>query len=144
MIMVSSCLIGEKCRYDGGEKKCERIIKELDGREYVPFCPEVMGGMDTPRHPCEIIGGDGNDVLDGKARVISSIGEDCTTYYLLGAQLTLDMAMRLKPEKIILKAKSPSCGAGSVYDGSFKSVLKEGCGVTAALLMRSGFNVETE
>ncbi len=144
MIMVSSCLMGENCRYDGGAKPCEQIIKMLEGEEYVMFCPEVMGGMDTPRQPCEIVGGDGDDVIDGKARVISKTGQDCTMYYLLGAQMTLEIAMRLQPEKIILKSKSPSCGVGVIHDGGFEGGLREGCGVTAALLRRSGFSIETE
>lgn len=144
MIMVSACLLGKNCRYDGGAKPCERVIDRVNKCDYVAFCPECMGKMTIPRKPCEIIGGDGGDVLNGKAKVINSKQEDMTSYYIAGAKEALKLAFELKPELIILKSNSPSCGVGEIYDGSFCKRKIVGDGVTAALLKKNGFKVQTE
>ena len=117
----------------------ERLVQS---GEALCVCPECMGGMTTPRLPCEIIGGDGYDVLDGNARVVNTAGEDVTGFFIRGAQAVLQACRKHGIRRVVLKAKSPSCGAGEIYDGSFTGSLKPGDGVTAALLMRSGISVE--
>ena len=144
MIMVSACLMGKKCRYDGGSKPCERIIAEFEGKEYILICPEADAGLTSPRRPCEIVDGDGRDVLAGRACVMSEDGCDMTHHFVIGALRTVRKATEHKPERIILKSKSPSCGCGGIHDGSFSGKLREGDGVTAALLKLNGFEVETE
>lgn len=142
MVLISSCLAGKAVRYDG--KGCESAeITELikSGEEYRLICPELLGGLGVPREPCEIVGGGASDVLCGRARVVNKKGEDVTESFLTGAQKTLEMARELKPKRIYLKSKSPSCGQGSVYDGSFSGTLKNGNGVTAELLTSNGFEV---
>jgi len=142
MVMVSSCLAGEFCRYDGKTKRSS-LMDELSakGTEYVIFCPECMGGLSTPREPAEIIGGSGEDVLSGKARLVNKAGMDVTEEYLSGARQALALAERCKPEMIYMKSRSPSCGKGCIYDGTFKGKLTDGNGVTAALLLQHGYCV---
>lgn len=130
------------CRYDG-KASTDTYVEELVQRdEALCVCPECMGGMTTPRHCSEIVGGDGYDVLDGRARVMNSAGEDVTEFFIRGAQATLEACKKHGVHHAVLKAKSPSCGAGKVYDGSFTGSLKPGDGVTAALLKRNGISVE--
>ena len=144
MIMVSACLMGKKCRYDGGAKPCSAMMSRLEGEELLLVCPEADAGMTIPRQPCEIIGGTGEDVLAGRARVKNARGEDMTELYVKGAMITLEKAKKYKPERIILKSKSPSCGCGCIHDGRFNGGLIKGDGVTAALLKKNGFAVQTE
>lgn len=143
MIAVSGCLAGHKCRYDGRDANTDPFIaKMVEQGEAVCICPEVMGGLSTPRFPAEIQGGDGYDVLDGKARVVNTKGEDVTEAFIKGAYAALEKCTSLGIERVILKAKSPSCGAGIIYDGSFSKKLIDGYGVAAALFERSGITVE--
>jgi len=107
----------------------------------VPFCPEQAGGLTTPRSPSEIIGGDGMDVLQGKARVINDKGEDVTEAFVKGAEEALKLARLIGADTAILKSKSPSCGTKCVYDGTFSGKLREGMGVTAALLLSEGIKI---
>lgn len=107
-------------------------------------CPEEDGGLATPRPAAEIRGGDGSDVLDGRARVVTEGGVDVTEAYLEGARIALERAREAGARTAILKSRSPSCGRGCIYDGSFSRTLKEGEGVTAALLEREGIQVLTE
>jgi uncharacterized protein YbbK (DUF523 family) len=107
-------------------------------------CPEVDGGLGTPRPPAEILGGDGGDVLAGRARVITADGRDVTAAYLSGARRALETARRVGAERAILKSRSPSCGSDSIYDGSFAGRTRAGEGVTAALLRANGIQVSTE
>lgn len=130
---VSACLIGEKCRYDGNSSK---EIKEL--MNCVSFCPEVLGGLPTPRIPCQIENGDGNDVLSGKSRIIGSDGKDYTKEFLNGANEALKICLEKNIDTVILKEKSPSCGTSFVYNNN---TLVAGCGVTAALLKQNGITV---
>lgn len=143
MIMISACLAGKKCRYDGKAKE-NAMIKEIiaSGEEYVLFCPECAAGLEIPRTPCEIVGGEGKDVLNGNARIMSCDGLDRTDAFIKGAYRTLEQAEKLQPRKIYLKAKSPSCGVGQIYDGTFKGMLTNGNGVTAELLIQKNFEVE--
>ena len=134
MILVSACLIGENCKYSGGNNKNEKVLSYLKDKKYITICPEVMGGLDTPRPPAEIIGN----------KVINTNGDDVTEYFTKGAKMALELAKKHNPSLIILKAKSPSCGAGEIYDGSFSGALINGNGVTAGLLINEGFKVITE
>lgn len=144
-IFISACLLGMPCRYDGGSKPLLDLVKLIgQNRVIIPFCPEIQGGLAIPRFPAEIIDGDGTMVIQGKARVVNKKGEDYTEQYLNGARAVLEMAKDLHPKLIMLKSKSPSCGIGEIYDGSFNGILKQGDGVTAALLKRAGFEVCTE
>jgi uncharacterized protein YbbK (DUF523 family) len=142
-ILVSACLLGVNCRYDGGNSRDENAINRLKTDELIPVCPEEAGGLSTPRPPVEIVGGDGNDVLDGKAKVMTVDGEDKTEEFLKGAQHALELAQSQGATCVILKAKSPSCGCGTIYDGSFSGTLISGDGVTTALLKRHGIEVIT-
>lgn len=107
-------------------------------------CPEEDGGLGTPRPAAEIQGGDGSDVLDGRARVVTKAGVDVTQEYVAGARFALERALAVGAETAILKARSPSCGSGCIYDGTFTRTTTTGDGVTVALLQREGFTVVTE
>jgi uncharacterized protein YbbK (DUF523 family) len=134
-IIVSACLAGEKCRYDGRLKGDEYIISLDKKNKAIPVCPEVLGGLPTPRERAEIESGDGYSVLDGKARVITALGEDVTDEYLRGAYAVLEISKAANVKKAILKSKSPSCGLTQIRR---QDILIEGIGVTAALLARNG------
>lgn len=110
----------------------------------VLVCPEEDGGLGTPRPAAEIVGGDGHDVLAGRARVVTRAGRDVTDAYVRGAELALEAARRAGAKTAILKARSPSCGRGCIYDGSFSRTVATGDGITAALLMQAGIEVVTE
>ena len=143
-ILVSACLAGRACRYDGtGAYEDEVAALVAEGRA-VLVCPEVDGGLGTPRPAAEIQGGDGSDVLAGRARVVTGEGIDVTEQYLKGAHRALDVARRAGATTAILKARSPSCGRGRVYDGTFSRSLQAGDGVTAALLKAEGIEVLTD
>ena len=116
----------------------------FEGEELIPVCPEQLGGLSTPRPPAEIVGGDGADVLDGCASVITVEGEDKTREFLDGAHQTLEIAKSQNAAHAILKSRSPSCGCGRIYNGTFTGALGDGDGVTASLLRRHGIQVMTE
>lgn len=142
MVMVSMCLAGIRCRYDGGTKKSEIFDRIAEsGEEYEFICPECMGGLETPREPAEIIGGTGEDVIEGKAKVCDRAGRDVTEHFLKGAYAALALAERLHPTAIYLKTRSPSCGLGEIYNGTFSGTRISGDGVTVALLKKHGYNV---
>lgn len=143
-ILVSACLLGTNCKYSGGNNLTPRVLELLKELELIPFCPEEMGGLLTPREPCEIQEGAGKDVLEGKARILNKIGEDVTEQFIKGAKATLNMAIEHSCTAAIMKANSPSCGCGIIYDGSFSGKFKEGSGVCAQLLMDNGVAVMTE
>ncbi len=128
-------------RYDGKGNEEPIFLEMVKAGNAVPFCPEQAGGLPTPRDPSEIIGGDGKDVLRGKARVTSSNGQDVTEEFLKGAKETLKLAKLLGVSKAILKSKSPSCGCKHVYDGTFKGITRKGIGVTAAYLRENNFDI---
>jgi uncharacterized protein YbbK (DUF523 family) len=110
----------------------------------IAFCPEVEGGLPTPRPPAEIIGGDGVNVLNGEAEVLDINALNVTEPYKLGAQKAVQMAQKNEVKLAILKSRSPSCGNTTIYDGTFSNMLKPGKGVTAALLDRKGIRVFNE
>ena len=144
LLLVSACLVGIPCQYDGGSCPNDQIQALATQGGVLPFCPEVAGGLPTPRPPAEIQGGDGGDVLEGRARVVNVEGKDVTAEFLTGAKRALRVAQRWGIKKAILKARSPSCGVGRIYDGSFSGRLVEGDGVTTALLKREGIIVKNE
>lgn len=140
-LIISSCLVGLNTRYDGKNNSSEVFTKLIKTGNIVPFCPEQAGGLCTPRPPSEIVGGDGKDVLNGEARVINNKGQDVTGSFLAGAKETLKLVKLFRADTVILKSKSPSCGCKHIYDGTFKGILKEGQGVTAAYLLANGIKV---
>ena len=144
MILVSSCLAGNPVRYNGTSCMNDIVQKLIDEKKAVPICPELLGGFVIPREPAEIIGGDGFDVLDGKAKVIECSGNDVTELYINGARKTLEMAKEIEATHVILKEYSPSCGSQKIYNGEFMGKRRDGAGVTAALLAINGIKVISE
>jgi uncharacterized protein YbbK (DUF523 family) len=144
MIIVSACLAGINCKYNGGNNLDTKIQELVAKGKAIPICPEQMGGLATPRPSAEILSGMGADVLDGKARIINKNEEDVTAKFLKGAGEVLKIAKISGAKRAILKAKSPSCGCGRIYDGTFSGRLIDGNGVTAELLIRNGIEVSTE
>ncbi|NLY79357.1 MAG: DUF523 domain-containing protein [Lysinibacillus sp.] len=144
MILVSACLAGLEVRYDGAHCLHNKIRKLVDENKAVMICPELLGGLSTPREPAEIIGGDGGDVLDGKAKVVDRAGNDVTIQFIKGAYATLEKAKEINATIVVLKENSPSCGSSRIYNGEFKGEKVAGNGVTAALLKRNGFQVISE
>ena len=135
-ILVSHCLLGEPCRYDGASR-LDRQVLELHkaGHTLIPVCPEVLGGLDTPRAPAE---------LQPDGRVVNEDGEDVTAAYRAGAEAALRIAREQGCTLAVLKARSPSCGCGEIYDGTFTRTLKGGWGVAARLLLEAGVTVRDE
>jgi uncharacterized protein YbbK (DUF523 family) len=134
MIIVSACLAGVCCRYDGAGKPCEAVVRLVAEGQAIPVCPEQLGGLPTPRQPAEQIGD----------KVMRKDGVDVTTEFRRGAQEALKIARQVGAKTAILKARSPSCGSGKVYDGSFTDRLADGNGVFAALCKKEGMDVKTE
>lgn len=144
MIVVSACLAGVNCKYNGGNS-CNLSVKELvSSGKAIPVCPEQLGGSPTPRIAAEIRGGTGADVLDGKCKVFRKDGKDVTGEFIKGAYEVLTIVKLVGAKKAVLKSKSPSCGYGKIYDGSFKGQLIGGNGVTAELLLRNGIVILDE
>ena len=139
-VLVSACLLGKRCRYDGRSAETPELEAQLEGRKVVAVCPEELGELGTPRPPAKLVDGDGGAVLDGQARVLTDAGDDVTKAFVSGAERVLEIARWECAEEAILKARSPSCGAGSVHgDGG----LVAGDGVTAAALKRIGVSVRS-
>jgi uncharacterized protein YbbK (DUF523 family) len=143
-IMVSACLLGVKCRYDGKAKPVDGLKRRLAGCRIIPFCPECLGELPVPRLPAEIQVGEGAAVLAGKSRVVNRQGEDYTAQFIDGARRAVELYRENRPEYVLLKANSPSCGAGRIYDGSFTGRLRPGDGVAAAMLRQEGARLVTE
>lgn len=131
-ILVSACLLGIPCRYDGKAKPCDAVLHLQKTHRLIPVCPEVLGGLPTPREASEI-------QPDGSVR--NRAGEDVTGQYCAGARAALAAARKSGCRVAILKEKSPSCGKGLIYDGHFSGTLIPGNGVTAALLSENGIEV---
>lgn len=134
LILVSACLVGEKCRYDGRDNAVEAIVTLKERGLCLPVCPEVLGELPTPRIPSERQG----------ARVVAKDGTDVSHAFKLGARRALYIAMKHGLRLAILKSRSPSCGFGSIYDGTFSHRLVSGNGIFAAMLEREGFSIWTE
>ncbi|OIJ19300.1 hypothetical protein BKP45_14190 [Anaerobacillus alkalidiazotrophicus] len=144
MILVSSCLAGLEVRYNGTHCLDKKIRQMIEKKQAITVCPELLGGFSTPREPAEIVGGNGEDVLDGKAKVIGKSGKDVTIMYIKGAYSTLIKAQEVGATIVILKEFSPSCGSSMIYNGEFKGKKIVGNGVTTALLERNGIQVVSE
>ncbi|WP_017754743.1 DUF523 domain-containing protein [Calidifontibacillus oryziterrae] len=144
MIVVSSCLAGLKVRYNGTHCLQDKISKLLAENKAITVCPEVLGGLSIPREPAEIVGGDGDAVLDGKAKVINKLGKDVTEEFLKGAYATLKTVKEVNATVVVLKESSPSCGSTKIYNGEFNGMKVAGNGVTAALMKRNGIKVLSE
>ncbi len=132
--MVSACLAGTPCRYDGRSNLRPEIAALVERGEAVPVCPEVLGGLPTPRTPSERKG----------ESVVSATGDDVTGAFAAGAEAALYIAEECGCSAAVLKARSPSCGCGRIYDGTFTHTLIDGDGLFAALLRRKGFQLFTE
>jgi uncharacterized protein YbbK (DUF523 family) len=141
MKIISACLCGIDCKYNGGNNYEARFKKLAENEPCLLVCPETIGGLPVPRYPCEILGGTGKDVIAGYAKVIDKNGHDLTDNFLEGAYQTLILAKSKGASCAILKSRSPSCGSGKIYNGTFKSELTKGDGVTAALLRMHGIKV---
>ncbi len=139
MYLVSACLAGCKCRYNGGDCANQAVQDLVNQGLAVPLCPAQLAGLPTPRGPHEIT----VDAQGGR-KVIDQNGKDCTEAYARGAQMALAVCQALHIEKAILKAKSPSCGCGKIYDGTFSGKLVQGDGLTADLLKKNGISVVSD
>lgn len=133
-LLVSACLLGVNCRYDGGGRVIPELEELMRAFELIPVCPEQLGGLPTPRTPSERVG----------ARVVSRDGRDVTAEYARGAGEVLRLAERLGAQLALLKERSPSCGSGAIYDGSFTGALVPGDGVTSELLKAYGIEIYGE
>lgn len=132
--VVSACLAGIPCRYDGGCSPFAPVVRLVESGQALPVCPEQLGGLPTPRVPAEIRNG----------RVLTRDGVDVTEAFLRGARKALQLARQCGATEAVLKARSPSCGCGPVYDGTFSRKLVPGKGLFAALLLEEGLAVHSE
>ena len=132
-ILVSACLLGINCKYSGGNNYSDEVMEFLREYEIIPICPEQLGGLPTPRPASEITGN----------KVMNNEGKDVTINYKNGAEATLKIAKLLGVKKALLKAKSPSCGNGTIYDGTFSGILIDGDGITTKLLKENNIEVIT-
>ncbi len=133
-ILVSACLYGNACRYKGDSCHNDKLAKLGKDNVLIPVCPEQLGGLPTPRHPAERVGD----------KIISDVGTDVTEEYTRGAKIAVRIAKENNVDYCVLKANSPSCGKGVIYDGTFSGGKKPGNGLTAEMLMAEGFTVLTE
>ena len=130
-VLVSACLLGDNCKYDGGNNRNESVIKFVAGHKVVPVCPEVLGGLPTPREPSELIGN----------RVINKDGISVDEQFRTGAKEALTIALENEVDMAILQSRSPSCGVNEVYDGTFTETLIPGRGIFAQMLDDAGIKV---
>ncbi|MHC1747128.1 MAG: DUF523 domain-containing protein [Cellulosilyticaceae bacterium] len=139
MYLVSACLAGCPCRYDGKDNRNNEIVALVNAGKAIPVCPEQLGELTTPRIPAEITKSLGNTL-----QVVNQEGIDVTDAFTLGAKRTLKIAKALDIKKAVLKAKSPSCGKDLIYDGTFSKKLVQGHGLAAAYLIENGIEVISE
>lgn len=137
-LVVSACLVGVRCRYNGESCEIPQLMKLVAEGKALPICPEQLGGLPTPRPKAEIVNGSGEDVISRKTRVVTEDGIDVTGSFLKGANEVLRLAMLIGSKSAILKQKSPSCGCGRIYN---RGKLVTGNGVTTALLLQNGIDV---
>ena len=133
-VLVSQCLLGVACRYDGKSVFCESVRRLMDACEVIPVCPEILGGMTTPRPPSERQG----------ERVVNNLGQDVTAAFLRGADQALHLARLFGVKYAVLKQRSPSCGSEMIYDGTFSGGKIPGKGVTAEAFEREGIRIFDE
>ena len=127
-IVVSACLLGENCKYNGGNNRHERVLRYVQGHEIIPVCPEMLGGLPCPRKPVEWVG----------ERVLTRDGDDCTEAFRLGVQRALDIIGDRQIDLAILQSRSPTCGVKQIYDGTFSGVRIDGMGALARALKEKG------
>lgn len=144
MIIVSACLVGVNCKYNGGNNYNDKVKNFLKDKQYIIICPEQLGGLTTPRNPSEINHLDGKEVLIGNSKVISCENKDITENFIKGAKESLNIAKMFNCKKALLKEGSPSCGCNLIYDGSFTGRKITGMGVTAALFNENNIEVFSE
>jgi uncharacterized protein YbbK (DUF523 family) len=125
-VIISACLLGEKCRYDGNHNRIK--LSHIDNVEYISACPEVLGGLSTPRTPAEMQN-IAEKIIIGEGTIIDKLGKNVTSEFLDGANQALDLAIKHGVRIALLKSNSPSCGMGKVYDGTFSNQLIEGNGI---------------
>lgn len=130
-IMVSSCLLGENCKYNGGNNLNEKVLKYVNEHEVIPVCPEVLGGLPIPRVPAEIANG----------VVTTKDGRNVDAEFRKGAEIALETAKKEQVDLVILQSRSPSCGVKQIYDGTFSGTRIDGQGVFARLLKENGFKM---
>ena len=135
MILISACLIGMNCKYDGGNNYREIALNLVKRGVAIPICPEQLGGLTTPRNPSEIKN------IDGKKYVFNNKNEDVTEQFVKGAMEVLKLAKELNVKKVILQSRSPSCGVGKIYSGNFDGKLIDGNGILAQLLIDNNIEV---
>ena len=128
VILVSACLLGENCKYNGGNNRNERVLRYVQGHEVIPVCPEVLGGLPCPRKPVEWVG----------ERVLTRDGDDCTENFRIGVQRALEVIADQQVDLVILQSRSPTCGVKQIYDGTFSGVRIDGQGVLAKALAARG------
>ena len=128
VILVSACLLGENCKYNGGNNRNERVLRYVQGHEVIPVCPEVLGGLPCPRKPVEWVG----------ERVLTQDGDDCTENFRIGVQKALEVIADQQVDLAILQSRSPTCGVKQIYDGTFSGVRIDGQGVLAKALAARG------
>lgn len=146
-ILISNCLLGYRVRYDGNANKQDHagLNQWISSGKVITLCPEMAGGLPTPREPAEIeYGKTADEVLGGTAKILTLSGKDVTTEYLSGAEKMLRLAQKNNIRVAILKARSPSCGSQQIYDGTFSGQTLDGIGVTACLLRQNGIAVFDE
>ena len=129
--MVSACLLGENCKYNGGNNLNEKVLNYINGHEVIPVCPEVLGGLPIPRVPVEIVNG----------VVTTKDGRNVDVEFRKGAEIALEMAKKEQVDLVILQSRSPSCGVKQIYDGTFSGTRIDGQGVFARLLKENGFEM---
>ena len=144
MILVSSCLLGNAVRYKGDANPCDVLIKYKDCGRFIAICPEVFGGLSIPRPPSEIVGGSGEDVWQGAAKIINDQGVDVTDSYKNGVLKAAEYCKTHHITAVILKERSPSCGTHLIYDGTFTGTRILGKGVTAAYFAQLGLPLYSE
>ena len=127
-VLVSACLLGENCKYNGGNNRNERVLRYVQGHEVIPVCPEVLGGLPCPRKPVEWVG----------ERVLTRDGDDCTENFRIGVQKALETIADQHVDLAILQSRSPTCGVKQIYDGTFSGVRIDGQGALAKALAARG------
>ena len=127
-ILVSACLLGENCKYSGGNNLNERVVRYIAGHEIIPVCPEMLGGLSCPRKPVEWVGD----------RVLTRDGDDCTEAFRLGVQRAMELIANKHVDLAILQSRSPTCGVKQIYDGTFSGVRIDGMGALARALKERG------
>lgn len=135
MILISACLVGINCKYNGKNNYNEKALELVKNGKAIPICPEQLGGLSTPRNPSEI------RIINNKKYVINNKNIDVTQEFVSGAKEVLKLAKELNVEKVILQSRSPSCGVGKIYSGNFDGKLITGNGILAQMLIDNGIEV---